>query len=1211
MGVDHRLLKTSENFKGLDLRSSDIMRNQEFSTDMRNAAYRISGAINKRKGFTHKRNSNFIKGMTTFKNIGANGSIVDELIYVENNTIQKEVEFDMVGYRSSNVTTSPISLQLTRDAGTSTITAVDAAGGSFFNQNYTSSDTIQTFIDDFSFKSDFIDGTPIIDFASMTTLSVYNLASAITMDWDPGATFDFDEQAGDITVMIPIAKVNTSAVQSILNEPNGTEKTDMLRRLLTIGGKNSGFPPSVLFSDDEARSNLSTTYSSGTHNFLAINMPEFGNLYIGSSYNNDTGGGSDPTAWEYTPSTDYTTWSLGEYFLFLIQSGSFTVDPKGGGKQKSTFNISNLDSTIKSGYNSLDSDLTDVTFPTFPSALDTSTQVTKIASKNTSNISLQLRNDANQSVNQFLSQSIDRLNVFNTEISNNASTTFPTKVTIGSIQEQVGSNLSWTSAQYEDVLTENVNFAPLNNLLYMSNGIDELLKYDGDDVYRAGLPNCDKDIATFSFNTTSTDYLHEVKPGQVEYFTLDDSVFDNPNTVDETLVGDRKYYLEFKNNGGTAQFRRKHGSITGNYGSFSSWSDLSAYGSTSVLNGNGFAVEVTTDGSGYVKNYYQIEAGTGFLGEADNGTFPNFIEITKAMFLYSTSNNNSTLTYGRLDIVEVSSKVREKTYEYRFAYEYTDFKGNIISSQPSDPVKLVVGSGKSVNIAFPATIAALSTFKTNGLFNDEWESSTGTTLGTSLTDSNYPIDKLHDENRMRILVYRSKGYSPIAGEVVGQYYKIADLEYEAGGSATTVTDKYRDEPSDPEAATQYDPIINPFLAFVEPIKRKDPPPKGKYLSVFKNCLVVAGQNDNVNNVQYSLPKNFTTGEIGSEYFPDDDNGIVVESPFGSKITAIAALKDLMFVFHRDSIFTVSGNINQLELPNVELLTKEGGVGCTSQASIEEYRGGLAFVSDTGIYTVSNQGLSELSELIRPLFLNSNFVKEKAISFNWTSKNLLLVCIPDYIIQGDSEYNVLEDTMSAYISSDSLILAYDYFRQAWLRWDTLEFTNGITESSDTVNFSRMTNTTNVLASITDNGDADDYSDNGNAIKFVYETNWESLGDPTVPKKFLRIKVHSFDTDASFESPGFQLEAGVQNDYINANSGKIDFDFSKQAGGGWGNFRWGTDSWGSLPSQFLKSKLPTGKSRSLKIRFANNTNNENILITNYELEIAAPYRAEIKE
>jgi hypothetical protein len=873
-----------------------------------------------------------------------------------------------------------------------------------------------------------------------------------------------------------------------------------------------------------------------------------------------------------------------------------------------TLTLNNLNNQIQTGYGNLNSFLSG-NFPTFPTDLSSGSTSIKFSSKNTSTISLDVRNDSNQVVSQFLSQSIDRLNVFNTEISNNASTTFPTKVTIGSIQEQVGSNLSWTSAQYEDVLTENVNFAPLNNLLYMSNGIDELLKYDGDDVYRAGLPNCDKDIATFSFNTTSTDYLHEVKPSQVEFFTFEDIPL-NPSSLEETLDVDRKYMFKFNSNG----FYRKEAAITGTYGSYSSLVAYASYGSTSSVSGTGLEIELTTDSAGFVKNYHLISGGSGYQGD---GT--DFIEITKGLIEGASAFNS--VSYGRLDIIDISSKVREKTYEYRFAYEYTDFKGNIISSQPSDPVKLVVGSGKSVNIAFPATIAALSTFKTNGLFNDEWESSTGTTLGTSLTDSNYPIDKLHDENRMRILVYRSKGYSPIAGEVVGQYYKIADLQYAAGGTEdpnnpgtmlpTTVTDKYRDEPSDPEAATQYDPIINPFLAFVEPIKRKDPPPKGKYLSVFKNCLVVAGQNDNVNNVQYSLPKNFTTGEIGSEYFPDDDNGIVVESPFGSKITAIAALKDLMFVFHRDSIFTVSGNINQLELPNVELLTKEGGVGCTSQASIEEYRGGLAFVSDTGIYTVSNQGLSELSELIRPLFLNSKFVKEKAISFNWTSKNLLLVCIPDYIIQGDSEYNVLEDTMSAYISSDSLILAYDYFRQAWLRWDTLEFTNGITESSHTVNFSRMTHTTNVLANITDNGDADDYSDNGNAIKFVYETNWESLGDPTVPKKFLRIKVHSFDTDASFESPGFQLEAGVQNNYINANTGKIDFDFSKQAGGGWGNFRWGTDSWGSLPSQFLKSKLPTGKSRSLKIRFANSVNNENVLITNYELEIAAPYRSEIKE
>ena len=79
--------------------------------------------------------------------------------------------------------------------------------------------------------------------------------------------------------------------------------------------------------------------------------------------------------------------------------------------------------------------------------------------------------------------------------------------------------------------------------------------------------------------------------------------------------------------------------------------------------------------------------------------------------------------------------------------------------------------------------------------------------------------------------------------MIYQFYQIADIPY---GTAT-FTDFYHDEPNDAEAPTQYDLVLNPFLAFNEPIKRKDLPPKGKYLTVFKNCLVVSGQNDNVNN----------------------------------------------------------------------------------------------------------------------------------------------------------------------------------------------------------------------------------------------------------------------------------------------------------------------------------------------------------------------------
>ena len=54
MAVDHKIIRASEDFKGLDKRSSDIARTIQYATDVRNAAFRVSGAINKRKGFEYK-----------------------------------------------------------------------------------------------------------------------------------------------------------------------------------------------------------------------------------------------------------------------------------------------------------------------------------------------------------------------------------------------------------------------------------------------------------------------------------------------------------------------------------------------------------------------------------------------------------------------------------------------------------------------------------------------------------------------------------------------------------------------------------------------------------------------------------------------------------------------------------------------------------------------------------------------------------------------------------------------------------------------------------------------------------------------------------------------------------------------------------------------------------------------------------------------------
>ena len=72
-----------------------------------------------------------------------------------------------------------------------------------------------------------------------------------------------------------------------------------------------------------------------------------------------------------------------------------------------------------------------------------------------------------------------------------------------------------------------------------------------------------------------------------------------------------------------------------------------------------------------------------------------------------------------------------------------------------------------------------------------------------------------------------------------------------------------------------------------------------------------------------------------------------------------------------------------------------------------------------------------------------------------------------------------------------------------------------------------------------------------------------------------------------------------------------DFAGLSGGGWGVAPWGTSTWGSNILQGLKTKLPSGKTRSLLLNFENNNANENVLISGYELEIATPYGTEIKE
>ena len=85
MAVDHRLQKLFGNFRGIDKRSSDLSRGSEFATEIKNAVYRSSGAISKRKGYHGTSGNNGGgHGLITYKNVNTTtGLITEELLCVD------------------------------------------------------------------------------------------------------------------------------------------------------------------------------------------------------------------------------------------------------------------------------------------------------------------------------------------------------------------------------------------------------------------------------------------------------------------------------------------------------------------------------------------------------------------------------------------------------------------------------------------------------------------------------------------------------------------------------------------------------------------------------------------------------------------------------------------------------------------------------------------------------------------------------------------------------------------------------------------------------------------------------------------------------------------------------------------------------------------------------------------------------------------------
>lgn len=466
------------------------------------------------------------------------------------------------------------------------------------------------------------------------------------------------------------------------------------------------------------------------------------------------------------------------------------------------------------------------------------------------------------------------------------------------------------------------------------------------------------------------------------------------------------------------------------------------------------------------------------------------------------------------------------------------------------------------------------------------------TSSTTITISGAAVnvaDNAVISNNLRIAIYRneSSATTPTTWQLVA----------EIPNNSFSSTQVYSDDTADASLGAD----------LVEPLTDRSPPPKGKYVSSFRDQMIIAGSLEARNTVYWS--------DVESpEYFPADGNSQDAATIAGDVITGIAPNNEVFAIFKKKSIHILSGDISENNI-RFDQLTSD--IGCVAHATIREVRGRLYFLSDLGPRMMTG---GQLPEPVGPVADNPNasridpvFDSTTALTDNLELRLKRAVAVNNRLTEKYIIYIPTEDTVSGdvYATENSNIFAYDYSRDAWLEWDNMNMAGGIVEFENDLfwnerRYSTFTGTVNhILWRRMNLNDAYDYEDNTSYIDWNYKGQWEFAGEASILKRYPRIRVFTLE-----ENPNNQFNLTVQTE-INFVAGetKAEFDLSFE-GIGYGISEYGNAPYGDSVEPAIQHRLNNGRMRSLRPVFVNQNHQENVILTGWELEMLVPFRAGFK-
>lgn len=798
---------------------------------------------------------------------------------------------------------------------------------------------------------------------------------------------------------------------------------------------------------------------------------------------------------------------------------------------------------------------------------------------------------------------------------------------------------------------ENASMAAFDDVLYICNGIDFPQKYDGQTVYRAGMPQGfrpelanDATLASLPFATgnvyqygttfTQIDNRgHEVE-GEISNVGLNTTftVGAAPNPCDiqvtaqtlQNTPGDNWNNHIAKATGGAANVYGPDGkgffydqvAVTAGYslkiGDTAYYADVTCAVASNGGTQTDFTLTVAA-GHGLVEGDIIYFFDNGSVERQRTVTAVNGNNITINGSKVTIANNapimafKQGLVFGHVGIVTgnqtnvntinllVDSPSPGDTFTLATndIVQFIDAAGNMQQRKvTATAAGTITIDGNPVSVTDKTLIA--STNQQAGTITIQRTNANAATLSAGIGTGPFFITNVISNN-LRLNIYRS-----LQGQTLGtngNLYLVASIP----NDSSSATEVYFD--GIPDAELQ----LGNFL-FDNPIELPTPPPISKYVRAFGNQLFFGGGAlgvaENSDRVFFSNGNEPEVVPLASNFFnvpnADDD------------VTGLGVAGTTFIVTKTRSLWAATGNFLSGDIEVVQI-APGSNIGCIANATIATTGSLMYFLHTNGVYALSENALYPTDTFGNPIpisipidqvFRETNFepwtqyVLKRAVGCVYTKENQYLLFLPC-----EDAQTTIRDA-----NSNSIILCYDYQHKNWYQWDNMNAAGGMFIIDDNLYFQerRFSGINGNVANLYKQHRfyrLIDHADHAGAQNCLWLSSWEDLGQPEVRKKFCRcvLLMDRVSNLLQYNNPVFTFSSYLNRLPNLQNTISTITQPSETRNTSWSMSGWGWNYWSGYQDSFVTINLKGGTvAKSIQVGLQIQGINMDMRLAGFQLE-----------